>query len=85
MTCGGILIFFHLHQGVNMKSKWLKILNPILGLAFIFQIAVGFFSNFILIKNFELIHKLGAGILSVCVMGHVYLNWQWIKANYFKK
>lgn len=68
-----------------MKSKWLKILNPILGLAFVFQIAVGFSSNFIVIKNFELLHQTGAIVLLICVIAHIYLNLTWIKANYFKK
>lgn len=68
-----------------MKSKWLKILNPILGLAFVFQIAVGFSSDIISIKNFELLHETGAIFLMICVIVHIYLNLNWIKANYFKK
>ncbi len=68
-----------------MKSKWLKILNPILGLAFMFQIAVGFSSDIVSIKNFELLHGTGAVILLICVIAHIYLNMAWIKANYFRK
>lgn len=68
-----------------MKSKWLRILNPILGLAFIFQISVGFSGDFIPIGNFERLHETGAIILLVCVIVHIYLNWQWIKVNYFRR
>jgi hypothetical protein len=68
-----------------MKSKWLKILNPILGLSFVFQISVGFSGDFIPIRNFERLHETGAIILLICVIAHIYLNWQWIKVNYFKK
>ncbi|HAO19072.1 MAG: hypothetical protein BWK80_17110 [Desulfobacteraceae bacterium IS3] len=68
-----------------MKSKWLKILNPILGIAFIFQISVGFSGDFIPIRNFGRVHRIGAIVLLICVIAHIYLNWQWIKVNYLKK
>jgi len=73
------------HQGNIMKSKWLKILNPILGLAFVFQISVGFSGDFIPNRTFERLHEIGAIVLLICVIAHIYLNWQWIRVNYFNK
>jgi len=64
------------------KITLLKISTPILAVLFVTQIVSGFLIN---IETFFSIHKWGGRIFVLFVILHVVLNWNWIKANYFKK
>ena len=64
------------------KITLLKISTPILALLFVIQIVSGFLINS---ETFFSIHKWGGRIFVLFVILHVVLNWNWIKANYFRK
>jgi hypothetical protein len=62
----------------------LKIVNPILGLLFVNQVATGLFHGGVSHEAFEIMHE-GGGILLALVGGlHVALNWSWIRTNFLK-
>lgn len=70
------------------KNNLLKILNPLLGLLMVNQILSGLLADelFKLSPNaFEILHEDGGILLTVLVVVHLVLNWNWIKASYFKK
>ncbi len=63
----------------------LKILNLIIALLLVNQAVTGFFHDSISDEVYEVIHA-GGGILFVALaLLHLILNWNWIKANYFRK
>lgn len=57
----------------------LKIVNPLLGLAFIVQAGSGMFSTKIPYELFRSIHQYGGWALTALVFAHVVFNWSWIK------
>ena len=65
----------------------LKIVNPILGLLFVFQVASGFAMKFggDWYEIWEDAHGICAYALIVLLALHVWLNWSWIKANFLKR
>ena len=67
------------------KAMALKIVNPILGVLIITQALSGFFHGALSYEAFEIIHEGGGALLILCVLVHVILNWNWIKANFLKK
>ena len=70
------------------KNTMLKILNPLLGLLVVNQIATGLLADelFKVSPNaFEMLHETGGILLAVLTVAHLILNWNWIKATYFKK
>ena len=67
------------------KNTILKIVNPILLLLIINQLATGFFRMKLSRETFESVHEGGAVILACLIVVHLILNFNWIKANYFKK
>jgi|WetSurMetagenome_2_1015567.scaffolds.fasta_scaffold811684_1 hypothetical protein len=67
------------------KNAILKIINPILGLLFINQILTGIFGRQLPLGMFEIFHKKAAVVFACVVVVHLILNWNWIKANYFKR
>ena len=64
------------------KITLLKISTPVLALLFVTQIVSGFL---ITIEMFFSIHKWVGRIFVLFIILHVVLNWNWIKANYFRK
>jgi hypothetical protein len=69
-----------------MKTNiFLKILNPILAVVLVFQVVTGLLHGILPKEMFETIHGTSAGILMACVILHLLLNWNWIKANFLKK
>jgi heme A synthase len=70
--------------GEEMKRNTaLKILNPILGILLVNQIATGLLRTKMSYEAFEILHE-GAGVvLAGLVVLHLILNFNWIKANYF--
>ena len=70
------------------RNAMLKILNPLLGLLIVNQILTGLLADelFKLSPNaFEILHEDAGIVLAVLVVLHLILNWNWIKATYFKK
>ncbi len=62
----------------------LKVLNPILGLLLVNQIATGIFHDALPHEAFEIMHEGGGFVFAVVAILHVILNWNWVKANFFK-
>ena len=67
------------------KQKLLKILNPILLVLMINQLASGFLGHSMSHEAFEMLHKNGGKILAAAVLLHLILNWNWVKATYLKR
>jgi hypothetical protein len=63
-----------------MQNKLLKIVNPVLALSFLTQIA-----SALLIEIFELplgeLHEINGYVFTALVIFHIILNWNWIKRN----
>lgn len=66
------------------KNTGLKILNPILGILIINQIVTGTLGMRIGYEAFEIFHETTGFILAGLVALHLILNFNWIKASYFK-
>ncbi len=69
------------------KQKFLKVVNPILGLMLTIQILGMTFGRMLPIDP-ELrfgFHKWNGWALGVVMIVHISLNWSWVKANYFTK
>lgn len=66
------------------RNRLLKILNPILGVLMVNQILTGMFSEQLPHEAFEVLHGGGGVLLTAGVVLHVILNWNWVKANFFK-
>ena len=67
------------------KIVALKILNPILLILFISQAVTATFNAKISHELFELFHEGGGTILIGLIIAHFILNFNWVKANYFRK
>jgi hypothetical protein len=67
------------------RNSILKVLNPIIGIMMLSQILTGVFGRQIPQWAFENFHKNSGGILGILILFHIILNWNWIKANYFRK
>lgn len=63
----------------------LKIVNPLLGLVFITQVATGLLSSKIPYEVFRPLHKYCGWALTLLVVIHVVLNWSWIKNSLLRK
>jgi len=63
----------------------LKIVNPILALLVVSQILTGLLGDSLPHEAFEILHKDGGFVLAGVAALHLFLNWNWVKANYFKK
>lgn len=66
------------------KNTALKILNPVLVILLISQILTGLFGLKLSPEAFEIFHRKAALVLAGLVVLHLVLNFNWIKANYFK-
>ena len=69
------------------KRKSLKIVNPLLGLAFLFQLGSGFALGWTegdWYERLERAHGFCAWALIVLLVLHLALNWTWIRANFLK-
>lgn len=71
------------------RVKMLRIVNLLLALVFI-GVAFGgltrmFFEDLIPYSTFRQIHPISGLIFVILVFAHIYLNFNWIKANYLKK
>ncbi len=74
-----------INKEVAMNAKWLKIVNPILFLLIVVQMGTGMTLRFA--PNhfiFEVHENLGI-FLFIALVAHLWLNFGWIKTNFFKK
>jgi hypothetical protein len=67
------------------KNTALKIINPILLVLIISQTVTGLLHLKLSPETFETIHEGGGFILVGLVVVHLILNFNWIKASYFRK
>ena len=67
------------------RNTMLKIVNPILGLLVVNQILTGVFGQSLSREAFEILHKDGGFVFAAVAALHLILNWNWVKANYFKR
>jgi hypothetical protein len=67
------------------KKKLLKIVNPILLLLVMNQLATGFRPRLYGPGSFRLMHKQMALLLSLALMVHLVLNFSWIRNAYWKR
>jgi cytochrome b subunit of formate dehydrogenase len=71
------------------KMKLLRILNLILFIVFVVQVLTGlamFFQlKFLNVGQVSEIHAYNGLLLVVLWLGHIILNWAWIKSTYFKR
>ena len=68
-----------------MKKIALKILNPIIALLLLNQVLSALLNGILSRDAFETLHETGGFLLFAGVVLHVLLNWNWVKANFFKK
>lgn len=67
------------------RNSALKVLNPILAILLLNQVLSAFLSSILPRGTFALLHK-GGGLVFACAATlHVILNWNWIKATFFRK
>ena len=67
------------------KNKALKIVNIILLILLINQFLTGIFGMELPYAVFQWCHKRAAYVLLAVAAVHLVLNWNWVKANYYKK
>ena len=67
------------------KNKALKIVNLILAFLFVGIAISGIFQDFIPYETFRPFHHLTGYALVITVVAHIFLNFNWIKANYLKR
>ncbi len=67
------------------RNTMLKIVNPILGILVVNQILTGLLGETLPPKAFEIMHEDGGFVLAIVAALHLILNWNWVKANYFKR
>jgi len=67
------------------RNDALKIINPLLGLLVINQILTGLFGGSLPHDLFEFLHEGGGFALAGVALIHLILNWNWVKATYFKR
>jgi hypothetical protein len=66
------------------RNEALKVLNPILGLLALSQILTGVLRGFLTRETFLAVHRATGLAFAAAALLHVVLNWNWIKASYFK-
>ena len=67
------------------KNKALKVVNVVLLVLIINQAATGMLAMKLPHEVFEWGHARAAFVLLAVAAVHILLNWNWVKANYFKK
>ncbi|MBL7214153.1 MAG: hypothetical protein ISS71_00580 [Phycisphaerae bacterium] len=67
------------------KNNVLKVVNVVLLVLIINQAATGMLARKLPHEVFEWGHERAAFVLLVVAAVHLVLNWNWVKANYFKK
>ena len=68
-----------------MKNNLLKIINPLLAVLLLNQVAAAMLHGVISKDAFEFLHEGGGVVLTIVAVIHVFLNWNWVKANLLPK
>lgn len=68
-----------------MRNSILKTLNPILAILFLNQILTGVLHDAIPKEAYEVLHEGGGILFALAAVLHLIFNWNWVKANFFKK
>ncbi len=68
-----------------MKKNLLRVVNILIFLLLLYQLASGLFGERSGVHWFEESHDYTGIALGVLVAVHVILNWQWVKAQFKKK
>jgi len=67
------------------RNSILRILNPILAVLFLNQSLTGILHDTISREAYEFLHGGGGILVTITVVLHVILNWNWIKATFYRK
>ena len=67
------------------KQKVLKIVNSVMAADFILLAVTALSDDIIPKEIYQIVHPILGYAFLVCVLSHVYLNWNWIKTNILKK
>jgi hypothetical protein len=67
------------------KNQMLRIINLALAALIITQVSSGFLMDEIGETAFDIVHVGGGLLLVACVLAHTWLNWGWVKSNYFRR
>jgi hypothetical protein len=67
------------------RTSVLKIVNPILGVLLFNQVMTGLLHDMLPREAYEVLHEGGGIVFAIVALLHVILNWNWIKANFFRK
>ena len=74
------------------KTSLLKAVNPLLFISFFIQALTGviaalhlFISNPKLFEAIAELHERNGFVFVILAATHIYLNWNWIKAQFFKR
>ncbi len=67
------------------KNKMLRILNLLLAIDLLIVITTAALSDYIYPTGYyRTLHALPGAIFAALLAVHIFLNWAWIKSNYFK-
>lgn len=66
------------------RNTMLKILNPILVVLLASQVMTGLLHEVLPHEIFEIMHQGGGLVFALAALLHLILNWNWVKAQYFK-
>jgi hypothetical protein len=69
------------------KPLMLKVVNPLVGLAFVLLVggAIGYKAGLIGYSHFTRVHPIVGFIFAALIILHIILNWGWIKMNFLPK
>ncbi len=67
------------------RTSVLKIVNPILEVLLLNQVMTGLLHDMLPHEAYEVLHEGGGIVFAIVALLHVILNWNWIKANFFRK
>jgi len=68
-----------------MKTKLLKIVNPLLAVLFIVIVTAALLHETISSENYKFFHVLPGFLFSFLVLVHFFLNFGWVKSQIRKK
>lgn len=69
------------------KQNWLKYLNALMAIAFLGGAGALFLLKTGIVKNTEIVevHEVCGILLIIGVIGHLVLNWKWVRQVYFSR
>ena len=66
------------------RISLLKVVNPILAILLLNQVLSALFREMLPRDLFEVLHEGGGVLLALAVLVHVVLNWNWVRATFFR-